>query len=297
LLRLDEQEFFGSGLTQFYEHIMDLFMHHRCSSHVVDFGQAAIQQHELDLVASEKKHTKSSKSAVSAHDQKTTALLSRLFTSALDSAQYEVAYSALTRIHDPGLRKASLTSFATTLVTSRRSEALLAFPFASLAGDLDAVLANLAHKSLSASAGSGSLYFRVLYALRVKRSDYHGAAQALWDYLARLKGSASDSVLDPRDERFADTYLLVINALRCCGPDEGWVLDDPTVNSGIAVGGVKFVTRLSGSEKDRGGTKKRKVVFLDDVRKEYQELLDRVSDLEGGRFAFAREDEMEVDVL
>ena len=276
---------------------MDLFMHIRCSSYVVEFAQAAIQHHELDLVASEKKHTKSSKSAVSAHDQKATALFSRLFTAALDSAQYEVAYSALTRIHDNGLRKASLTSFASTLVTNRRSDTLLAFPFASLAADLDAVLASLANKSLSASRSAGSLYFRVLYALRIQRSDYHGAAQSLWDYLARLKGSANDSVLDPRDERLTDTYLLVINALRCCGPDEEWVLDDPLVTSGSTIGGVKFVTRLSGSEKEKAVIKKRKVVFLADVRREYQELLDRVSDLEGGRFAFVREDEMEVDVL
>jgi len=36
-------------------------------------------------------------------------------------------------------------------------------------------------------------------------------------------------------------------------------------------------------------------VFLADVRKEYGELLDRISDLEGGRFAFRQSDDMELD--
>jgi hypothetical protein len=299
LLRLDEQEFFGSGLGPFYEHIMDLFMHFRCFSHVVDFVQLAIQNHELDLISAEKKHTKSSKSAITAHDQKATDLLSRLFTAALESSQYEIAFSALTRLHNPGLRKASLTSLTTTLINARRIDTILSLPFASLASDLDSVLASLALKSLhtSSSPSASSVYFRVLYALRVQRSDFHGAAQCLWHYLQRLKAATVDSSVDPRDDRLLETYLLVINALRCCGPDEGWVLDDPALTSG-SVTGVKFVTRLSGSA--AGATekpKKRKVVVLDDVRKEYQELLDRISDLEGGRFAFGVQDEMEVDVL
>jgi hypothetical protein len=299
LLRLDEQEYFGSGLGPFYEHIMDLFMQIKSFSYVVDFVQLAIQHHELDLLAAEKKHTKSTKSAVTAHDQKATDLLSRLFTAALESLQYEIAFSALSRLHDPSLRKASLTSLTTTLISNRRIDTILSLPFASLASDLDAVLASLALKSLNASPSptGSSVYFRVLYALRIQRSDFHGAAQCLWHYLQHLKAATTDSSIDPRDDRLLETYLLVINALRCCGPDEGWVLDDPALTSSGGGAGVKFVTRLSGSAVAAEKQKKRRVVALADVRKEYQELLDRISDLEGGRFAFGLQDEMEVDVL
>jgi hypothetical protein len=270
---------------------MDLFIYLRCFSHVTAFGQAALQYHQLELLDTEKKHTKSSKSAATAHDQQGSNLLSRLFTAALDSAQYEIAYSALARISDVSLRKASLTQFVTTMITNRKAETLLSFPFPSLSTELDTVLASLAHKSLNASSFSGSLYFRALYALRVQRSDFNGAAQCLWEYLQRLKG-ANESTADPRDEHIAETYLLVINALRCCGPDEGWVLDDPTNTSGA--NRVSFVGRLSGADEAKK-TRKRKVVFLADVRKEYGELLDRISDLEGGRFAFGQPDDMELD--
>jgi hypothetical protein len=270
---------------------MDLFMHLKSFANVVTFAQSALQNLSLDSLG---KHTKTSKAAANAAEQKEATILSSLFTAALKSAQYAVAYSALTRINDAGLRKASLTALTTTLVTHRRAETLLSLPFASLSADLDAVLSSLAYKSLASSPDTGRAYVRVLYALRIHTGNYHGAAQILWTALSALKSAT----VDPRDERIASTYLLVINALRCCGPDEQWVLDDPAALG--ASGGVKFVSRLSGTTAPPE-ERKRRVVFLGEIRKEYQSLLDRISDLEGGRFAFApievEGEGMEVDVF
>jgi hypothetical protein len=293
ILRLDEHQFFGAGLASYYEHIIDLFTHAKCTNYLVDFAQIAIQQLSLDILATERKSTRSNKSNALTLEQRLTDLLSQLFAAALDSAQYQQAYSALIRIPDASIRKASLSNFATTLIAKRQTSALLSFPFASLSSDLDTAVSNAAHKSLGASASSSAPHFRALYSLRVQRGDFHGAAQALWDYLQTFK--TVDGPLDPRDERIGDTYLLVINALRCCGVDEAWVLDDPAVAAGMSSSGVKFAARLSGAASGENKVKKRRVVFLADIRKEYQALLDRISDLEGGRFEFGADDEMEVD--
>ena len=71
---------------------------------------------------------------------------------------------------------------------------------------------------------------------------------------------------------------MVVNALRCCAANEAWVLDDP---------------RLV------GGAGKRRVLWLADVRREYVALLDRISEVESGKYAFVGggDDEMEVDGL
>jgi hypothetical protein len=135
-------------------------------------------------------------------------------------------------------------------------------------------------------------------------------------------------VRDPSDERLVDAYLTCINALRCCGNEDAWVLDDPTPAAAAGADRVaSFVSKLSlGPALDKGavgagatapvggvptggswpaaGTqskRKRRVVLLADVRREYQALLDRIAELEAGKFAFGDEDggddEMEVEFL
>jgi hypothetical protein len=164
---------------------------------------------------------------------------------------------------------------------------VLETPFAADARALDDALA------ARASAGGGEPgappsadAYGALHALRARAGDLRGAAQCAWEYVARLRasgrsgagGKAVAAVSDPRDERVVGAVLVVINALRCCAADEAWVLDDP-----------KLV----------GRTGKRRVLWLADVRREYVGLLDRISEVESGKYAFVGggEDEMEVDGL
>jgi len=60
---------------------------------------------------------------------------------------------------------------------------------------------------------------------------------------------------------------MLINTLACCGKDEGWILA-PVVSQ---------------------GRPRRKIVTLEDVRREYQSELDRRSEIVQGRFAFGRD--------
>jgi hypothetical protein len=173
---------------------------------------------------------------------------------------------------------------------------VLEMPFAADARELDDILAaRAAAGSGLADAAAGAPHrdaYGALYALRVRAGDLRGAAQCAWEYLARLRGGADSApagrgggraagpavaVADPRDERVVGALLVVVNALRCCAADEAWVLDDP---------------RLVGA------AGKRRVLWLADVRREYVGLLDRISEVESGKYAFVGgDDEMDVDAL
>lgn len=74
-------------------------------------------------------------------------------------------------------------------------------------------------------------------------------------------------------------YLAVINLLACAG--EGWVLSGGDEGAKI------------------GNGEKRRVVMIKDVRKSYQDELDRRSMIENGRFGFGytNGEEDELDVL
>lgn len=107
-------------------------------------------------------------------------------------------------------------------------------------------------------------YDRILYAWRINHDDYRGAAEVLYEQLSRLTGGA----FEPDDDTLLDAYLMLINTLACCGKDEGWIL-----------------APVAGS----GGGPKRRIVTLEDVRREYQAELDRRSEIVQGRFAFRGE--------
>ena len=89
------------------------------------------------------------------------------------------------------------------------------------------------------------------------------------------------------DEGLVEAYLLLINAMACVGKEEAWVIREPIAQKNGLINGTA-------KEKKEG---KRGLVTLDDIRREYQEELDRLAALEHGRFAFHDEDGDEMDVL
>jgi hypothetical protein len=226
-------------------------------------------------------------------------LISRLFTAALSTSNFNEAYTALTRIPTPPLRHFSLSSFIHALIAQNRVSLLLSFPWTTLSAEADEVLAGMARRVLN--IGSKPEYHKILYAWRVKRGDWRGAAQVAFDRLERLKAS-SEKTRDPSDERLVEAYLLLINTLACVGPEEAWVIKD--AQAGLANGdldgrgsrtnGVK----INGHSGNTEGGSRRCVVSIEDVRREYQAELDRLAQLEQGDFAFAADDGGEaMDVL
>lgn len=205
-------------------------------------------------------------------------ILSRLFTASLQTARFDEAYSALSRMPASAVRHFSLQTFIQTLVAQNRIPLLLSFPFVNLNSEADEILALQTKKTLNLN--TQPQYHKVLYAFRIDRGDYRGAAQVAFERLERLK-SDSEVTRNPEDERLVDAYLLLINTLACVGKDEAWVIKEPGLDGRPANG-----QRRDGA----GGTGKRRLISVDDVRREYQEELDRLAALEQGRFAFADAD-------
>jgi nuclear pore complex protein Nup160 len=75
---------------------------------------------------------------------------------------------------------------------------------------------------------------------------------------------------------------MLINALSCVDPKQAWILSEPPPSKPGSSGSAS------------SAPEKRKVVTLDDVRKGYQEELDRIAAIENNQFAFEGEDEMDL---
>jgi hypothetical protein len=184
---------------------------------------------------------------------------------------------------DHPFRNYDVQSFVQALVSQHRVKQLLAYPWAQLADVADAQLEKQARSSLNSN--SRPSYYKVLYAWRIRRGDFRGAAQAAFDRLEKLRGEMKGRDPDPRDERLVEAYLLLINAMACIGKNEAWVIYEPVADKKGLINGTA-------KEKKDG---KRRLVTLEDVRREYQDELDRRAAMEQGRFAFTDgNDEMDV---
>lgn len=179
-----------------------------------------------------------------------------------------------------------------SLLTTSSLPTLLSLPFPpSLLPEVDSILLSLTRKHLASTHAtvtnpSAPPYERILYAWRIQQQNHRGAAEVLYEQLERLKTS-NEAAFEPEDETLLDAYLVLINTLACCGKEESWLLaEDGGVVSHSASNDMGRAT-MPGA-KDKG----RKIVTLEDVRREYQGELDRRSEILQGRFPLGGGDEM-----
>lgn len=190
---------------------------------------------------------------------------------------------------------------------------LSAAPYANLAPLADNILLELARNPPSGASSSSSFsaylesdtsalsqksdtpsqWWKILYSFRISRSDFRGAAEALWEWLHHLRASSrSAGVGDPSESEINRLFLLLINALASVDPEQAWLLAEasgPKDRDGFGGQSVALGMR---------GKKERKIITLEDVRKEYSAYLDQVAALEQGRFAFVgRDEEGDVSML
>ncbi|KAI9714005.1 MAG: hypothetical protein M1820_000735 [Bogoriella megaspora] len=250
-------------------------------------------------------------------------ILSRLFTALVKTHRWEEAYSCLCQHEDPALyahillspshpllpandhsRKSCLTTLVRTLLsptvlaTNPSAPSILthlplsAAPSGNLFPYVDAILLDLARNPPSSTSTSFSAYldssasdsetttlslhrpYRTLYAFRIQHSDFRGAASALWEWLLSLKSnSRTRGVHLEREREIGNVYLLLINVLASVDPEQAWLLVDEG-KSGVAAA-------VQSRKK-----KERRIVTLEELRREYQAHLDGVAAVEEERFAF-----------
>lgn len=264
LLDNTEWALFNSGLPRYYSHIVALYDGQKAYSYVIEFARLAMQ------------FTSARPSPESVKAE----MLTRQFSAALATCQFELAHTTLLSIKDQALRSSSLRLLVDKMCETCHNSELVALPFPGMQQEVDEFLAKRCRSAVDVVRGAH--YHQVLYAWRIKRQNMRGAAWVLLDRIQKLKlaGEADkitgDDVLDTPVTR---QYLLLINALSCVDPKQAWVFDE-----GVA-GAVDEATGLP---------RKRAVVSLADVRKQYQDELDRIAAIQNNQFGFSADDVMDL---
>lgn len=294
LLSTEEQTHFRSGLSQYYQHVAAVFQKPGVFSYVADFAAEALKNvHGVaslddDLARIDGRKSITDSPAMDRIDDTMkeiklikirdtrSEIASHLFSALVKTGRFREAYDALQKCNED-LRKANLCLLVETCIKQDSVPALLALPFSTeLAADADATLLTLAKKSLASSSSATKPHHQILYAFRTQRGNFRGAAEILYEHLERLRHGEARQYQDPEDETTLQAYLLLINTLACCGEGEGWLLADP-------IEGV------------HQADSKRKLVTLEEVRRDYSAELDRRSDILQGRFPLVGgADEMDV---
>ncbi|RSL92331.1 hypothetical protein CDV31_015215 [Fusarium ambrosium] len=265
---LDDTEWnlLNHGPAKYYSHIVALFEKQKAYSYVVEFARLAIQFLGFKQDATFTK----------------TDMQSRLFNAAVATSQFELAHTTLLLIKDQAMRSSSLRKLVDRMCETYHTIELVALPFPGLQQQVDEILAQKSKVTLDVTEGFP--YHQVLYSWRIKHNNYRGAASVVLDRIHKLRGAGEgDEVTgeDILDTPVTRQYLLLINALSCVEPKQAWIYDEPTVS-----------TTGFGRKSEEAG--KRKVVSLADIRKQYQDELDRIAAIHNNQFGFEADDIMEI---
>jgi nuclear pore complex protein Nup160 len=255
-------------MPQYYSHIVALFDKEKIYSFVIDFARLSLQfikagSHDSQI------------------NELRTEMHSRLFNAAMQTSRYDLAHSVLTLFTDPALQHSSLRTLVTRMCESSYASQLTELPFIGLQDAVDEILAKKCRSIIEVNVGVP--YHKILYAWRIKHSDFRGAAAISFERLQRLQQSSEgDRALrdDTLETPVTKQYVALINALSCVDPNQAWILAEEPPKKQAS--GVKITQP------------KRKVVTLDDIRKAYQDELDRIAAIQNDQFAFTEGGEMDV---
>jgi nuclear pore complex protein Nup160 len=289
LLTIDDTDHFNSGMSRYFHHILALFESAEAYSFAADFARlavAAAPHDHLDCFEDYKDE-----------------IVSSLFAAELRCSRYVPAYAALTLFSNEKLQKSSAIAWTDAILGQRSLPRLEAGETIHLLQKLpldlhphvarvaDDHLTMLAQKQASVpglssriwSSDNGTDYVKILYTLRVGRHDYRGALSVLMDRLRLIKKSGQ-ARNDPGATALRHTLLALINTLSCVAPDEAYILTPITDSKADTTTG-----QWDAEGRDLGtGWKPRKriIITLEDLRREYQQLLDKCSRIERGDFDF-----------
>lgn len=253
-----------AGMPKYYAHIVSLYDKEKFYSYVADFANLSLQfnsfptQPDLTTLRTE--------------------MLSRLFNAYIQTSRFEVAHSTLSLFTDQALQSNFLRTLVIKMCETSHASLLVSLPFLGLQDAVDEIL----HSKCTTipDVNIGIPYHKILYAWRIKRNNFRGAAAILLERLQRLKGTKDGDRRegDGFETQVTKGYLMLINALSCVDPNQAWILSEGTL------GGRR------GSAAGRG-EEKRKVLTLADLRGEYGGELDRIAAIENDQFGFVEVDE------
>lgn len=163
---------------------------------------------------------------------------------------------------------------------------LVSYPFVGLHEEVDEALSEKCQSIMDVITGPP--FHKVLYAWRIERGDYRGAASVLHQRLQRLK-TANVGSSDPQAKSVTDGFLALLNVLSCVDEDQAWILsssrtDADKIGAGEAGKGGGTDAKRAKKGGMAGGPQKRQVLTLKNITDEYQREIDRQGLLLHGGF-------------
>ena len=258
---LDDTEWnlLNNGVAKYYSHVVALYEDQKAYAYVIDFARLAIAQFGDKRDASLLKID----------------MLSRLFNAAVETSKFELAHDSLQSFSNDALQQSSLQKLVKKMCQSCHNHELVALTFPGMQQEVDNILTESCKKTTDVLTGWP--YHQLLYSWRIKHNNYRGAATVLYDRIQKLRlAGEGDKIAgdDTLDTPVTKQYLLLINALTCAEPKQAWIYDE----SGLG----------------RDGSATRTLVTLADVRKQYQDELDRIAAIQNNQFGFEADDVMEI---
>lgn len=288
-VRQVEIDSFYHGTPRYLRHILDLFDAMGAYAQSSVFARAALQ-----AVTPEQKLPAAFRTEV----------LSRLFTANLQLSRYRDAFDTITQFTDTALQKTCASALVTAIINASRTATsvqtailtLQSLPWSlhpRLAKQLDDQLNILAKKQKSIATDDGPFnsaessvdYLKIVHAIRLAQGDYRGAVTALYERL-RLVERQGRLRADPQSTVLRHALLALINVMTCVPADEAYILTD----------GEERQENKSNGEAGKRQTKRRRIIVtLADLRREYQQVLDRCARIERGDFGFSDGEEDDDD--
>lgn len=288
ILSLIEAESFNNGLPVYLHHVTTLFESAKSYIEVAYFAHLTLEA----LPAGQKEPVPNFRAEV----------LSRLFNAELKLSRFGKAYGTLVQLPDSALQYSCTTALINAILNSNSSicgpddtvRIIQSLPWAMyprLARHMEQHLVSLTKNQslpvVSASSDSKLDYLAIMHAIRVSRKDYRGGVTMLHDRL-RLLRTSSRARHDPQGTALRQVLLALINLMACVAPEEAYILVDVDDQQSAHHGTNEAANAESGNDADDMKMKKRRrvIITLDDLRKEYQSVLDKCSRIERGDFDF-----------
>jgi nuclear pore complex protein Nup160 len=294
ILSMIEAESFYNGLAVYLHHITTLFDAAKAYSEAATFAHLTLEA----LPAGQKEPVPNFRTDV----------LSRLFNAQLRLTRLSNAFTVVTQLPDRALQYSSTTTLINTILDTGSSIAgpasavrvLQSLPWAAyphLARHMEQHLTSLSKvqslPTISAPAHNKLDYLAAMHAIRVAQKDYRGAVTVLHDRLRMIRKSGR-ARHDPQGTALRQVLLALINLMACVKPEEAYILvdveDQPPAQQESSSNRGDAAT-VPDSDELRMKKRRRVIVTLDDLRKEYQAVLDKCSRIERGDFDFEIDDE------
>ncbi|KAL5888632.1 hypothetical protein ACKVWC_003889 [Pyricularia oryzae] len=295
LLDHTERKQLNHGMPEYYAHIVSLYERHKAYSYVVDFARLSLQ-------------------FAKSQDQSDTRLdmLGRLFSASTAISRFDLAHTALLSMTNTALQQSCLKKLVEKMCETQQNAELVNLPFCNLQSSVDRILEQKCQTAnVEVQPGRGVPWHQILYAWRVHHNDHKGAAAVLLDRTNKLKKAGEGNKLvgdDVLDTPVTRQYLMLINALSCVEPKQAWIVTEegsghtkPSADKtfedlidGLGGAANKDSAELKVLGDDGLGAEAvawKQVRSLVDLRRDYQDELDRIAAIQNNQFDFAVDDD------